>query len=198
VLSRASGRTGCGARDSLEAARGPARLGSAHLPQCPPCRKRVQEVSLAALPSGNPVAIGYRVSWPDQCCSWCVAGDGLPPAGAPIDPHHAVTWSARRLHPHQARAKLYSASPRTQSVSPRRRQACSFNTLTFIASSVHTLNVGGGSGFTGSQLTGPQLTGSVWRMPMARQLTRRKAQGAPGRGAGLRGVLPARPLRRWR
>lgn len=64
VLSRASGRTGVPEKESLE------RLAALGASLCLYLSARhveeVQEVLLAHYPADTPVAIGYRVSWPDQ------------------------------------------------------------------------------------------------------------------------------------
>ena len=64
VLSRAGGRTGVPARESLE------RLAALQASLCLYLSARhVEEVEqelLAHYPADTPVAIGYRVSWPDQ------------------------------------------------------------------------------------------------------------------------------------
>lgn len=64
VLSRAGGRTGMPERESL------ARLASLGASLCLYLSARhveeVQEELLAHYPADTPVAIGYRVSWPDQ------------------------------------------------------------------------------------------------------------------------------------
>ncbi len=64
VLSRASGRTGVPEKESLE------RLAALGASLCLYLSARhveeVQEVLLAHYPAATPVAIGYRVSWPDQ------------------------------------------------------------------------------------------------------------------------------------
>ncbi len=64
VLSRASGRTGTPARESLEhlAALGASLclyLSARHV-------EEVEAVLLQHYPADTPVAVGYRVSWPDQ------------------------------------------------------------------------------------------------------------------------------------
>ena len=64
VLSRASGRTGTPERESLE------RLAALQASLCLYLSARhveeVQEVLLKHYPAGTLVAVGYRVSWPDQ------------------------------------------------------------------------------------------------------------------------------------
>ena len=64
VLSRAAGRTGVPARESLE------RLAALRASLCLYLSARhveeVQEELLRHYPPDTPVAIGYRVSWPDQ------------------------------------------------------------------------------------------------------------------------------------
>jgi precorrin-4/cobalt-precorrin-4 C11-methyltransferase len=64
VLSRASGRTGTPERESLE------RLASLGASLCLYLSARhveeVQSLLLRHYPSDTPVAVGYRVSWPDQ------------------------------------------------------------------------------------------------------------------------------------
>jgi precorrin-4/cobalt-precorrin-4 C11-methyltransferase len=64
VLSRAGGRTGTPERESLE------RLAALQASLCLYLSARhvdeVQEVLLRHYPAETPVAVGYRVSWPDQ------------------------------------------------------------------------------------------------------------------------------------
>ena len=64
VLSRASGRTGTPERESLE------RLAALQASLCLYLSARhveeVQQVLLKHYPAGTLVAVGYRVSWPDQ------------------------------------------------------------------------------------------------------------------------------------
>ena len=67
VLSRASGRTGVPERESLQ------RLAALRASLCLYLSARhveeVQEILLEHYPGDTPVAIGYRVSWPDQWLS---------------------------------------------------------------------------------------------------------------------------------
>lgn len=109
VLSRAGGRTGTPERESLE------RLASLQASLCLYLSARhVEEVQAELLrhyPPQTPVAIGYRVSWPDQ---WLTV--------VPLD-RMAATSRERQLirttlyvvspalaAPEAARSRLYSAS----------------------------------------------------------------------------------------
>lgn len=109
VLSRAGGRTGVPERESL------ARLAALRASLCLYLSARhVEEVQAELLqhyPAATPVAIGYRVSWPDQ---WLTV--------VPLS-QMAVTSLERQLirttlyvvspalqPPEEARSKLYSAS----------------------------------------------------------------------------------------
>ncbi len=109
VLSRASGRTGVPEKESLE------RLAALGASLCLYLSARhveeVQEVLLAHYAADTPVAIGYRVSWPDQ---WITV--------VPLS-EMAETSRQRQLirttlyvvspaldAPQQARSRLYSSS----------------------------------------------------------------------------------------
>ena len=109
VLSRAGGRTGVPERESL------ARLAALRASLCLYLSARhVQEVQdelLQHYPAETPVAIGYRVSWPDQ---WLTV--------VPLEQMAAVTAERELIRttvyvvspalaaPTEARSRLYSAS----------------------------------------------------------------------------------------
>ena len=109
VLSRAGGRTGVPARESL------ARLAALQASLCLYLSARhVEEVEqelLAHYPADTPVAIGYRVSWPDQ---WLQV--------VPLEQMAATSRERGLLRttlyvvspalraPAEARSRLYSAS----------------------------------------------------------------------------------------
>ena len=109
VLSRAGGRTGVPERESL------ARLAALRASLCLYLSARhVQEVQdelLQHYPAETPVAIGYRVSWPDQ---WLTV--------VPLEQMAAVTEERELIRttlyvvspalaaPTEARSRLYSAS----------------------------------------------------------------------------------------
>ena len=109
VLSRAGGRTGVPERESL------ARLAALRASLCLYLSARhVQEVQdelLQHYPAETPVAIGYRVSWPDQ---WLTV--------VPLEQMAAVTEERQLIRttlyvvspalaaPTEARSRLYSAS----------------------------------------------------------------------------------------
>ncbi|MCT0225063.1 precorrin-4 C(11)-methyltransferase [Synechococcus sp. CS-1328] len=109
VLSRAGGRTGVPERESLE------RLAALRASLCLYLSARhVEEVQTELLrhyPADTPVAIGYRVSWPDQ---WLTV--------VPLERMAAVSREKELIRttlyvvspalqaPAEARSKLYSAS----------------------------------------------------------------------------------------
>ncbi|MFM7675673.1 MAG: precorrin-4 C(11)-methyltransferase [Synechococcus sp.] len=109
VLSRAGGRTGVPERESLE------RLASLQASLCLYLSARhveeVQSELLRHYPADTPVAIGYRVSWPDQ---WIEV--------VPLERMAAVSRERELIRttlyvvspalraPAEARSKLYSAS----------------------------------------------------------------------------------------
>ncbi|CAK6699366.1 precorrin-4 C(11)-methyltransferase [Synechococcus sp. CCY9201] len=109
VLSRAGGRTGVPERESLE------RLAALRASLCLYLSARhVEEVQAELLrhyPADTPVAIGYRVSWPDQ---WLTV--------VPLERMAAVSREKELIRttlyvvspalkaPAEARSKLYSAS----------------------------------------------------------------------------------------
>jgi len=102
----------------------PARLALPYL-SCRPCR-RVQEVPLQHYPPETPVAIGYRVSWPDQWLQLVpLRRDGYHQPGAPIDPHTLLRGQAGACRaPTQHAPSSISAShdhlfrPRGDSLAP--------------------------------------------------------------------------------
>jgi precorrin-4/cobalt-precorrin-4 C11-methyltransferase len=111
VLSRAGGRTGVSERESL------ARLASLRASLCLYLSARhVEEVQAELLrhyPADTPVAIGYRVSWPDQ---WLTV---VPLAAMAQESRERglirttlYVVSPALTPPHQARSRLYSASHR--------------------------------------------------------------------------------------
>ena len=109
VLSRAGGRTGTPERESLE------RLAALQASLCLYLSARhvdeVQEVLLRHYPAETPVAVGYRVSWPDQ---WLTV--------IPLNQMAQVSQEKELIRttlyvvspalaaPAEARSKLYSAS----------------------------------------------------------------------------------------
>ncbi|MCT0217501.1 precorrin-4 C(11)-methyltransferase [Synechococcus sp. CS-1329] len=109
VLSRAGGRTGVPERESL------AHLASLRASLCLYLSARhveaVQQELLEHYPADTPVAIGYRVSWPDQ---WLQV--------VPLEQMAAVSRERQLIRttlyvispalaaPEQARSRLYSAS----------------------------------------------------------------------------------------
>jgi precorrin-4/cobalt-precorrin-4 C11-methyltransferase len=109
VLSRAGGRTGVPERESL------AHLASLRASLCLYLSARhvesVQHELLQHYPADTPVAIGYRVSWPDQ---WLQV--------VPLEQMAAVSRERQLIRttlyvvspalaaPHQARSRLYSAN----------------------------------------------------------------------------------------
>jgi precorrin-4 C11-methyltransferase/prolipoprotein diacylglyceryl transferase len=89
VLSRAGGRTGVPPTESL------GRLAALRASLCLYLSARhVDEVEAELLehyPADTPVAIGHRVSWPDQWLTCgAVTGDGGHQPGAESDPHHPL------------------------------------------------------------------------------------------------------------
>jgi len=109
VLSRASGRTGVPERESLE------RLAALRASLCLYLSARhveeVQGVLLQHYPPETPVAIGYRVSWPDQ---WLQLVPLREMAATSRERQLIRTTlyvvSPALAAPSQARSKLYSAS----------------------------------------------------------------------------------------
>jgi len=109
VLSRAGGRTGVPERESL------ARLAALGASLCLYLSARhveeVQAVLLEHYPADTPVAIGYRVSWPDQ---WLTVVPLAQMAAVSLERDLIRTTlyvvSPALAPPSEARSKLYSAS----------------------------------------------------------------------------------------
>jgi len=109
VLSRAGGRTGVPERESL------ARLAALQASLCLYLSARhvedVQAELLQHYPPGTPVAIGYRVSWPDQ---WLTVVPLAQMAATSREQQLIRTTlyivSPALQAPAEARSKLYSAS----------------------------------------------------------------------------------------
>jgi len=165
-----------------------------------PCRRGAGG-SFAALPSGNPLwrlAIGS--SWPDQ---WLQLGArcremAITSRGANLSRHHAVRGSARPCSPHPGTLQRLFPPVTTICCAPP-ATGLLFNTLSpFIASRPHPERGSGIWGFTAiSSSLDHQAHWIGWRMPASKPPLRASIKVAPARRR-LRGVLPARPLRRLR
>ncbi|MEO1003605.1 MAG: precorrin-4 C(11)-methyltransferase [Cyanobacteria bacterium J06638_7] len=111
VLSRAAGRTGVPQRESL------ARLASLQASLCLYLSARhVEEVQaelLAHYPADTPVAIGYRVSWPDQQITVVPLSD-MARVSRDLNLIRTTLFvvSPALAAPRQARSRLYSADHR--------------------------------------------------------------------------------------
>ncbi|MCP9886571.1 precorrin-4 C(11)-methyltransferase [Cyanobium sp. ATX 6A2] len=111
VLGRAGGRTGVPERESL------ARLAALRASLCLYLSARhVEEVQAELLrhyPADTPVAIGYRVSWPDQQITVVPLAD-MARVSRELSLIRTTLYvvSAALAAPQQARSRLYSASHR--------------------------------------------------------------------------------------
>ena len=109
VLSRAGGRTGVPERESL------ARLAALNASLCLYLSARhvaeVQAELLEHYPADTPVAIGYRVSWPDQWLTVVPLAD-IARVSAERDLIRTTLYvvSPALAAPSEARSRLYSAS----------------------------------------------------------------------------------------